>query len=394
MKLSDWHHQRPPSIAFGLRGSGASSATAPAAPQTVFTSLNQLAGSAIPSVGVDSVRTEGFNAAGDGGGALYRRAATEPPHAGKIRSADGAWWEYIPDKIGWNIRTFGALGDGVTDDNPSISAALSTAAFFAGSHCQQTVYVPQSDSAYIFTTISVGSYVELLGLGGVLRLRDNVCVDEDTFYYPINNLGQSNTTFRNLRIDGNGGANTLFRVADAITCVGRNSSVLDCVIDDAPDSGITFSQTPGGICRGNIIDGASDAGIYVNDSNESDPSTDGTIISECTVRNAAVAGYSIKRSSAAMTLTNCTAARCGNGVTVEDFGVGNGGAPAELVIANIVLRDIGYTHRATNIAERGLSLTFCDHVTVTGVTAVNVSGIGLYLSGAKNCAVSGCSLAG
>ena len=39
------------------------------------------------------VRTAGFRVAGDGGGGLYRRVASEPRHLGKFRSADGGWWE-------------------------------------------------------------------------------------------------------------------------------------------------------------------------------------------------------------------------------------------------------------------------------------------------------------
>src|SRR5690606_20667332 len=38
-------------------------------------------------------RTNGFAIVGDGGAALYKRVASEPTHAGKVMSADGAWWE-------------------------------------------------------------------------------------------------------------------------------------------------------------------------------------------------------------------------------------------------------------------------------------------------------------
>lgn len=42
---------------------------------------------------VNYIRTAGYAAPGDGGGALYRRVVFEPAHAGKFQSADGAWWE-------------------------------------------------------------------------------------------------------------------------------------------------------------------------------------------------------------------------------------------------------------------------------------------------------------
>jgi len=49
---------------------------------------------------VSHVRTAGYQSAGDGGGAVYKRAAPEPAHALKVQSADGAWWELVPDPAG------------------------------------------------------------------------------------------------------------------------------------------------------------------------------------------------------------------------------------------------------------------------------------------------------
>jgi len=45
------------------------------------------------------VRTAGFAAPGDGGGALYKRVSSEPSHAGKFQSADGAWWELAENVV-------------------------------------------------------------------------------------------------------------------------------------------------------------------------------------------------------------------------------------------------------------------------------------------------------
>ena len=52
--------------------------------------------------------TLGFSAAGDGGDARYRRAAGEPSHAGKVRSADGAWWELDEEVV--RPQMLGAVG--------------------------------------------------------------------------------------------------------------------------------------------------------------------------------------------------------------------------------------------------------------------------------------------
>lgn len=41
----------------------------------------------------DAIMVAGWAAPGDGGKALYRRVLAQPAHAGKLQSADGAWWE-------------------------------------------------------------------------------------------------------------------------------------------------------------------------------------------------------------------------------------------------------------------------------------------------------------
>lgn len=52
------------------------------------------------------VRTAGYYSPGDGGGALYKKVLKEPSHAGKVKSADGAWWELSEYTV--NYIMFGA----------------------------------------------------------------------------------------------------------------------------------------------------------------------------------------------------------------------------------------------------------------------------------------------
>lgn len=67
-------------------------------------------------------RTAGFSEPGDGGAALYKRAVSEPSHDGKVQSDDGAWWE-ITGAEGYPEQ-LGAVGDGSNDDTEAVQSAM------------------------------------------------------------------------------------------------------------------------------------------------------------------------------------------------------------------------------------------------------------------------------
>lgn len=73
---------------------------------------------------VDAIRTAGHTTVGDGGGALYGRVGAEPSHAFKVQSADGAWWEGVPESGGVFPEQVGATADGTTDDSTVFANAL------------------------------------------------------------------------------------------------------------------------------------------------------------------------------------------------------------------------------------------------------------------------------
>lgn len=73
------------------------------------------------SASVHSIRTVGYYAAGDGGGAEYYHASGTT--AGGFQSADGQWWQLI--KTGEpNVKQYGAKGDGVSSDIAAFNTAL------------------------------------------------------------------------------------------------------------------------------------------------------------------------------------------------------------------------------------------------------------------------------
>jgi hypothetical protein len=71
-------------------------AAARAADKGVFDSRDSLAGDKPPDL-LDALLTLGYAAPGDRGGTLYKRAGSEPLHAGKVQDANGDWWELVED---------------------------------------------------------------------------------------------------------------------------------------------------------------------------------------------------------------------------------------------------------------------------------------------------------
>lgn len=89
-----------------------------------FDSRAQAAATDISDPNVQYIRVAGFSSAGDGGQGLYRRLAGPPPHWGHVQSADGTWWELVPEPGGVSVKAFGAVGDGVADDHTAIQRAI------------------------------------------------------------------------------------------------------------------------------------------------------------------------------------------------------------------------------------------------------------------------------
>lgn len=77
-----------------------------------------------PAFAPDYIRTAGYAAAGDGGGALYKKVSAEPAHSGKLSITldDGVtvvWYEISEEQISPDM--LGAAGDGSTDDTTPLT---------------------------------------------------------------------------------------------------------------------------------------------------------------------------------------------------------------------------------------------------------------------------------
>lgn len=164
MTLIDPMRAYPPAVAFDQRGAGAIAVQSDSARVTllnsagvetdlpvssfasagVVTSLDRRrldrlhdggmsvdAATDIAGITVDAdvmvIEAAGHAEPGDGGWARYRRTATEPAHAGKVQSADGAWWGLQPGPEGFNLLAFGVDPTGTTDSSAALQAAFDAA---------------------------------------------------------------------------------------------------------------------------------------------------------------------------------------------------------------------------------------------------------------------------
>lgn len=268
--------------------------------------------------------------------------------------------------IGVTPQMYGAKADGITDDTAAIQQALDE---------NTTVYFPASDYPYIFTSLTVHEGNRLIGMGGVLKLKDNFASDDSRSYYPIWAV-EDNTYIDGLIVDGNGANNTHFTVCDNIVLSGKNSQLKNCVIMNAPDSGITFSMAENAMICGNIIDGGTDNGIYVN-SGELDAMKHFVIANNiiCNFTNSAIA---CKRQSTKGLIDGNYLHDCAFGVTMES--VSPYPSSSQISITNnymynikqfgVYLRD-GSDHVVTGNTIRGCKdyafmLDNCNNVTVSG----------------------------
>lgn len=205
----------------------------------IYATVTGMAALPVPA-GINAIRVNGYYTVGDGGGALYSKVVSQPTHAGKFQTADGAWWELTARRP--NILMFGARAGSATYAAANV-VAINGALAYKSAKGGGRVYGG-------FGTFYVNSSISFQGLTGVY----------------LDGLGRRMTIKLAAPFTGN----------EIVTMRGTLNLVLGCVLDCSAIatastwlSGVRAENentTDCGITGCEIKD-ASFCGIWMNDSN-------------------------------------------------------------------------------------------------------------------------------
>lgn len=184
----------------------------------VFASMAAAKAAKLPR-DVSSIQTLGYYAAGDGGGALYKRVGSRPRHSLWFESVDGAYWAWA-DTGGLSILTAGAVADGSVDDaTKTISGGTDNTAAIQNAVNAHT-YFKLSDYVYfpsgLYRTtkpiqcgygVSAGGYspfltTRLIGAGSAYHLSGSVLLCDFSNAPGICLQGQRTALIRGLGLYG------------------------------------------------------------------------------------------------------------------------------------------------------------------------------------------------
>lgn len=164
-----------------------------------------------PTVAPPSISLRGYHSPGDGGGATYTKALSEPAHPGKfsITLADGvtiAWYEIQKGPL--NARMFGAKGDGATNDQPAFGGALQTIHARYGGRLEITDGLYLLNGAASPDSYANGLVVPMRGFsadfGVSIEGRGRAVLRAGSNNMVIARLCQPGSTIKGVEIDGNG----------------------------------------------------------------------------------------------------------------------------------------------------------------------------------------------
>lgn len=377
----------------------------------IFASTTGVAGVVIPAPMI-SIRTNGYAADGDGGGAVFTRAASAT--VGGITDQTGAHFKRVANRA--DVRAFGAKGDNVTDDRLAVQAAGDFAMA-----SEVPLYFPFG-RYLIDSAISVNNAILIkgdksasvicegeiiLGAGIAGTISSGRAIRFETDSNPAAQL--PSLIWRGGRVDLSAlPANTTG--VDGISLGPRYGTVafydltVDCGVttpvganigSGGGDSGIFVKECESFIAQNVHVIGAQDLGIYLSGDNDlARVGRDARIVS-CEFTRCG-GGIGAKRYFRNCTITGNTFRECSSGILfgntdgIDNQGMGgiigfNTFERMQNVPLNIENSDdlIIIGNRATDW-RRWIS----DGVTATNASTSNIGG-GIRLAGCKRCTVVG-----
>jgi hypothetical protein len=123
--------------------------------------------SATIDAGINHIRTSGYNSAGDGGGALYKRISTPSPVKDWHKTSNGGtvYWE-LAEALP-NVLMFGATGNGSTDDSDAFQDCIDYAA--ASGRATVIIPGPAGSNQYLIKNINIPNGINVIGYGTYIK---------------------------------------------------------------------------------------------------------------------------------------------------------------------------------------------------------------------------------
>ena len=180
-----------------------------------------------PATDPDYIRTAGYSAAGDFGGALYKKVASEPSHDGKFQNGNSTWYEIAETHL--HALMLGLVGDG--SDETSLLNSL----FALGQNGSVTLEAGKNYGFDPSTGLTIAGPIKIISNGSEFTETsantsvvaafsgDNIEIDSMVFNF----VGTSNAQFneRGVTIDGNYFKCGVMRFVGATEQTGGNSSL-------------------------------------------------------------------------------------------------------------------------------------------------------------------------
>jgi hypothetical protein len=216
--------------------------------------------SATIDAGINHIRTSGYNAVGDGGGALYKRVAGTPTagvNTKYITSSGGQRWE-LSEAQEINILQFGADRAGVTAANTAFQAAVDATISGSGNAFSNLVIPPGNYKFDAAVSIPEGRRIQWKGSGDVrLFTSSNIIMLE---HLRGNNANWTNMMIENVWFEKLSGAGSSIAIKWAGTNADSNNSKItlnDCEIRGFW-RGVEISWATGNVAGGFLYNNTSD----------------------------------------------------------------------------------------------------------------------------------------